>query len=112
MKPSAAVLLAAILGWVAFSQSASAIASNSEPAPIAGEGIARIGFRVKTEDGVRISVHEVRTSNATKGLEPLILLHGARVPGLASFDLPVPGGSLAADLARQTHRLVFIMDAR
>ncbi len=28
-----------------------------------------------------------------------MLLHGARVPGIASFDLPVPGGSLAEDLA-------------
>ena len=26
-------------------------------------------------------------------------MHGARVPGIASFDLPVAGGSLAADLA-------------
>ncbi|HEX2113403.1 MAG TPA: alpha/beta fold hydrolase, partial [Alphaproteobacteria bacterium] len=42
---------------------------------------------------------------------PVILLHGARVPGLASFDLPVEGGSLAADLAR-TGKRVFIMDAR
>jgi pimeloyl-ACP methyl ester carboxylesterase len=33
------------------------------------------------------------------------------VPGLGSFDLSVPGGSLAADLARAGHR-VFIMDAR
>jgi pimeloyl-ACP methyl ester carboxylesterase len=32
---------------------------------------------------------------------PILLIHGARVPGLASFDLDVPRGSLAADLARR-----------
>lgn len=42
---------------------------------------------------------------------PLLLLHGIRVPGVASFDLPVPGGSLAADLAAAGHA-VFILDAR
>ncbi|WP_348651609.1 alpha/beta fold hydrolase [Rhizobium leguminosarum] len=33
------------------------------------------------------------------------------MPGLASFDFPVEGGSLAADLARNGHR-VFVIDAR
>lgn len=42
---------------------------------------------------------------------PVLLVHGARVPGLASFDLPVPGGSLAADLAATGHD-VYVMDAR
>jgi hypothetical protein len=42
---------------------------------------------------------------------PLILLHGARVPGLASFDLAVPDGSLAEELALAGHR-VFVMHAR
>lgn len=41
----------------------------------------------------------------------MLLLHGARVPGVASFDLDVPGGSLAADLAAAGHP-VFILDAR
>jgi pimeloyl-ACP methyl ester carboxylesterase len=41
----------------------------------------------------------------------VILLHGARVPGVPSFDLPVEGGSLAADLAEEGYR-VFVMDAR
>jgi pimeloyl-ACP methyl ester carboxylesterase len=40
-----------------------------------------------------------------------VLVHGARVPGLASFDLPVPGGSLAEDLARAGYP-VYIMDVR
>jgi len=43
--------------------------------------------------------------------QPVLLVHGARVPGIASFDLPVPGGSLAVDLATAGHD-VYIMDAR
>ena len=43
--------------------------------------------------------------------EPIILVHGARVPGVASFDLDVPGGSLAADLAA-SGLCVYIVDIR
>jgi pimeloyl-ACP methyl ester carboxylesterase len=39
-------------------------------------------------------------------------VHGARVPGVASFDLDAAGGSLAADLAIRLRRVVYIMDAR
>ncbi len=42
---------------------------------------------------------------------PVLLLHGARVPGVASFDLDVPNASLAADLASNGH-VVYVMDAR
>lgn len=56
-----------------------------------------------------LHVREVRLDSA-KRARPVILLHGARVPGVASFDLPVPGGSLAEDLARDGHRVI-VMDA-
>jgi pimeloyl-ACP methyl ester carboxylesterase len=74
--------------------------------------IARQDFRVTTGDGVGLFVRELRPAGAAPGREPLILVHGARVPGLGSFDLPVPGGSLAADLAARTGRVVYVMDAR
>jgi len=45
-----------------------------------------------------LHVREVRLESAER-TRPVLLLHGARVPGVASFDLPVPGGSLAEDLA-------------
>lgn len=54
-------------------------------------------------------VREVRLDSAEQA-RPTLLLHGARVPGVASFDLPVPGGSLAEDLARAGHR-VLVVDA-
>jgi pimeloyl-ACP methyl ester carboxylesterase len=73
--------------------------------------IRRQDFRVASDPGVELFVREVVDSQAPVGALPLILIHGARVPGLASFDLPVEDGSLAADLARAGHR-VFIMDAR
>jgi pimeloyl-ACP methyl ester carboxylesterase len=81
-------------------------------APALAEGVSRTDFRVTTTDGVGIHVREIRSTEEPNGVEPLILVHGARVPGLASFDLDVPGGSLAADLARQMRRTVFVMDAR
>ena len=40
------------------------------------------------------------------------MAHGARVPGIASFDLPVANGSLAADLAQRSGRPIYVMDAR
>lgn len=48
-------------------------------------------------------VREVRvgeSGDASKA--PVLLLHGARVAGVASFDLRVPNGSLAADLASES----------
>ena len=66
--------------------------------------------RVVRGEAGNLGVREVRQDRSVRG-RPVLLLHGARVPGVASFDLPVPGGSLAADLARHGHR-VFIVDAR
>lgn len=74
-------------------------------------GITRQDFMVPGEESIELFVREIRDTEAARHGLPLILLHGARVPGVASFDLPVQGGSLAADLARAGHR-VFIMDAR
>ncbi len=74
--------------------------------------ISREDFFVKSDPGVQIFVREVRTSAAQERLKgPLLLLHGARVPGIASFDLDVPNGSLATDLASAGY-CVYIMDAR
>ncbi|MGH8494742.1 MAG: alpha/beta hydrolase [Gammaproteobacteria bacterium] len=66
---------------------------------------------VLSEPGISIFVREVREPTTETRDPPILLLHGARVPGVASFDLPVPGGSLAADLAQAGH-VVYIMDAR
>jgi pimeloyl-ACP methyl ester carboxylesterase len=73
--------------------------------------IRRETFRVSSAPGIELSVREVRDIDVVAGKPPVILLHGARVPGVASFDLDVPGGSLAEDLAKAGHR-VFVMDAR
>ncbi|MCW0983691.1 alpha/beta hydrolase [Agrobacterium sp. BT-220-3] len=62
--------------------------------------------------GERLFVREVRLPGAPAEINSAVLLiHGARVPGIASFDLPVAGGSLAADLAAAGH-LVYILDVR
>ncbi|MEI8409990.1 MULTISPECIES: alpha/beta fold hydrolase [unclassified Kribbella] len=81
---------------------------SGRPSPV--HDVVRTDFHVTSDPGVRIAVREVRPEQPHEK-PPVLLLHGARVPGVASFDLPVAGGSLAADLARDGHR-VYVMDAR
>lgn len=73
------------------------------------DAIERNDVKVASAPGIEVGVREVMPPEAD-GV-PVILLHGARVPGIASFDLPVDGYSLAADLAEEGHP-TFIMDAR
>ena len=69
-------------------------------------------FYITSDPGIQIFVREVRDGETLHGPKrPILLLHGARVPGVASFDLDVPGGSLAADLASNGY-IAYIMDAR
>lgn len=77
----------------------------------ASEEIAREDFFVESEPGIELFVREVRRASADDEGVPVLLLHGARVPGVASFDLPVPHGSLAADLARAGHS-AYVMNLR
>jgi|HubBroStandDraft_4_1064222.scaffolds.fasta_scaffold05507_4 pimeloyl-ACP methyl ester carboxylesterase len=75
--------------------------------------VSRRDFRVLTSDGLHIHVRELDpTRDSGRRARGIILLHGARVPGLASFDLAVPGGSFAEDLALRVGRPVYVMDAR
>jgi pimeloyl-ACP methyl ester carboxylesterase len=83
------------------------------PAYVAAQGTAHImrkDFYVPTGDGIRLFVREVITSEK-KHFKPILLIHGARVPGIASFDLQVRGGSLAEDLAIRGLD-VYVMDVR
>ncbi len=51
--------------------------------------VARQDITIAGEPGISLFVREVRLEGHDQGV-PVLLLHGARVPGLASFDLPVP----------------------
>jgi pimeloyl-ACP methyl ester carboxylesterase len=66
---------------------------------------------VSEENGIRIFVREVAPKRLDQNTPAILLIHGARVPGIASFDLNVPGGSLAADLASRG-LFVYVMDVR
>ncbi len=91
----------------------SLIAAGFLSSAFADDGkIARRDFHVTTSDGIRLHVREIVTADSKTETAPLILIHGARVPGVGSFDLPVANGSLAADLAQRTGRKVYVMDAR
>jgi pimeloyl-ACP methyl ester carboxylesterase len=79
-------------------------------ASASAQRIQRRDFFVQSEPGIGIFVREVRAQTSNL-IRPVLLIHGARVPGIASFDLRVPGGSLAADLAKAGYA-AYIMDAR
>lgn len=91
---------------------ASAIALATSTAFAAEPTVVRTDRFVDLLSGERLFVREVRRSGGPAEINSAVLLiHGARVPGVASFDLPVPGGSLAADLAAAGH-LVYVLDLR
>jgi pimeloyl-ACP methyl ester carboxylesterase len=71
--------------------------------------ITRRDFKVQTVDHVGIAIREVRSDVADR--TPLVLLHGTRIPGLSEYDLEVPNGSFASDMAARGH-VCFIPDAR
>lgn len=75
-----------------------------------GQTIKREDFVIASDPGVRIFVREVSGRKRSKR-PPILLLHGGGGGGIASFDLPVAGGSLAEDLVKEGQH-VFIMDAR
>jgi pimeloyl-ACP methyl ester carboxylesterase len=76
-----------------------------------GSLVKRSDFYVPSDPGTDVFVREVRAEPAPGAQAPVLLIHGARVPGIASFDLPVLGGSLAMDLALAGFR-VYILDVR
>lgn len=65
-------------------------------------------FRVQSAPGITLAVSEVGQHH---GRRPILLVHGARVGAIGSFDLPVTGGSLAADLAARGFD-VYLLDVR
>ncbi len=71
--------------------------------------LTRTEWKVQGDPGITLAVRHVGAAKSD-GV-PVVLVHGARVPGSASFDLTAPGGSLAADLAMAGHD-VYVMDAR
>ncbi|HEX2711461.1 MAG TPA: alpha/beta fold hydrolase [Candidatus Acidoferrales bacterium] len=75
-----------------------------------GASVSRQELFESSGTGIRIHMREVR-SDKGGSCEPILLVHGARVPGITSFDLPAPGGSLAADLADNGF-CIYIIDIR
>lgn len=65
-------------------------------------------FDVPSAPGITLAVTEFGQHH---GKRPLLLVHGARVSSKASFDLAVPAGSLAADLAARGFD-VYTLDVR
>ena len=57
---------------------------------------------VESDPGISIAFREVVARGHDDGV-PVVLVHGAGGGGISSFDVPVPGYSVAEDLARAGH---------
>jgi pimeloyl-ACP methyl ester carboxylesterase len=73
--------------------------------------VVRRDFFVPSDPGIQIFVREVRPHHLKKEGVPIVLIHGARPSGAAWFDVDVPRGSLAADIAVSGHA-VYVPDMR
>ena len=73
--------------------------------------IRRTPLTTESDPGIEVAIREVVDTRRTTVADPVLLVHGARVPGIASFDLDVPGGSLAADLAAMG-LAIYVVDLR
>lgn len=97
MRPIPTVSLATILIWLL------AIPASAD--------VVREDLWVPTEDDLRLYVRAVSDDASPADRGPILLVHGARVGSVASFDVDVPGFSLAADLAAVGHP-VYLADVR
>ncbi|MBV6497250.1 MAG: hypothetical protein JFAIHJKO_02388 [Pyrinomonadaceae bacterium] len=70
----------------------------------------RQDYYVRSEKNINIHVRKITVSTA-KARSAILLLHGGSGAGVASFDVAVPGYSLAEDLAKAGYA-VYLMDAR
>jgi alpha-beta hydrolase superfamily lysophospholipase len=77
----------------------------------ATSSVSRTDFYVESDPGISIYLREIRDRSTNGKNGPILLVHGARVPGVGSFDLQVPGGSLAEDLAKAGF-IGYVMDVR
>ncbi len=79
-------------------------------APAAAE-VEHEDMYVETEDGLSVFVRRVVDDRAAEDLGPFLLVNGGRPGVLASWDVDVPGPSVAALLAEAGHT-VYLLDAR
>jgi pimeloyl-ACP methyl ester carboxylesterase len=77
----------------------------------AGAQVTRTDAMAAGAPGFAVFMREVVGRSPTPNVPPLLLVHDTPASGPAAFDLGVPGGSLAADLAEAGLR-VYLMDAR
>jgi pimeloyl-ACP methyl ester carboxylesterase len=77
--------------------------------PARSGALSRSDYFVSREPGIRLFVRHV-AAGSTQGM-PILLIHGGSPASEVIFDLPIPGYSLAEDLARMGLD-VFLMNAR
>ncbi|MEM6521019.1 MAG: alpha/beta fold hydrolase [Cyanobacteria bacterium P01_C01_bin.70] len=82
----------------------------SQQEALSSSALSREDVFVESDPGIEIFVREVVANSPPTGV-PILLIHGGGPGGIASFDLDIPGYSLAADFAQAGHQ-VYIMNVR
>ena len=82
-----------------------------EQASSTNSALTREDTFVTSEPGVQIFVRKVESSSNLDSGVPILLIHGGGPGSITSFDIDVPGYSVAADLAAKGHR-VYLMNVR
>ncbi len=76
------------------------------------EDVKRQDYFIKGEDNVVLHLRKVSATNSNStDSYPLLMVHGGGPGAIASFDLDVPGGSLASDIARKDIK-VYLLNIR
>lgn len=82
----------------------------SQQNELSSSALSREDVFVESDPGIEIFVREVVSSSPPTGV-PILVIHGGGPGGIASFDLDVPGYSLAADFAQTGHQ-AYVMNVR
>ena len=72
-----------------------------------GLGITRHDHLVQAANGLQLHIRELQPASI-KFKEPFVMIHGGGPGATSSFDLPVPGGSVAGDLAAKGFKVYLV----
>lgn len=100
-----------MLSLIGFALGASLLTDCADHKPATVPALTRTDFTVASDPGLTLTVRRIVLVANPTDRPVLLLIHGGGPGAVGSFDLNVPGGSLAGSLAEQGYR-VYLMDVR
>lgn len=71
------------------------------------DSLHREDFFIESEDGIQLALRSIEEKNS-KYSNIIVMIHGGGPGAIASFDLPVAGGSFAGDLAERGNKIYLV----